>query len=140
MIASQQVQERPGQMSDGITLCGRCGKPLSDEALVFALAQAVSESVPRELRLCARCTESFERWYWKRAKSTAGSAASIQAANAAAAGFASVSKGARHQGRKKPKRNRLIRILTITTLTILLFLAVFYSTWTILKTATRTGE
>jgi hypothetical protein len=34
----------------------------------------------------------------------------------------------------------LIRILTITTLTILLFLAVFYSTWTILKTATRTGE
>jgi hypothetical protein len=127
-------------MSDGIPHCGRCGEPLSDKALVFAVAQAVSESVPRDLRLCGRCVESFERWYWKRAKSTTGSAANIQSANAAAAGIASVSKPARHRRSKKEKRNRLIRILTITTLTILLFLAVFYSTWTILKTATRTGE
>ena len=140
MIPSQNVQERPSQMSDGIPLCGRCGKPLSDKALVLALAQAVSESVPRDLRLCGRCIESFKRWYWKRAKSTAISAANVQCANVTAPGIASISRRSRHPRRKKEKRNRLIRILTITTLTILLFLAVFYSTWTILKTATRTGE
>ena len=83
-------------MSDGIPLCGRSGKPLSDKALVLALAQAVSESVPRDLRICARCIESFQRWYWKRAKSTASSAANVQCANVTAPGIVSISRRSRH--------------------------------------------
>jgi hypothetical protein len=104
MIPSPNVQERPSQMSDGIPLCGRSGKPLSDKALVLALAQAVSESVPRDLRICARCIESFERWYWKRAKSTASSAANVQCANVTAPGIVSISRRSRHPRRKKEKR------------------------------------
>ena len=103
------------------------------------VATEMPESVPRDLRLCARCVESFERWYWKRAKSSTSSAANAQPENAMASGIASVSKQSRRPKRKK-KGNPLIRILTITTLTILLFLVVFYSTWTILKTATRPEE
>jgi hypothetical protein len=125
-------------MSDGIRACSRCGEPLNEEAFALTLENKLPESVPQVLQLCPRCTESFERWYTKRGKSSSSSGApNIQGG---AMPGASVSKTSRRRHRHRKKMHPVLRNLMIASVSILLFLAAFYWTWTILKRATRADD
>ena len=124
-------------MNDAISCCSRCGTPTSDKALVLGVEREISESVPQELRLCPTCVESFERWYRKLGKSSSKWARSPQAEGSLAL---PTSFGSNRSKRRRSRKKQIRRFLVITSLTILVFLVVFYWTWTILKSATRIEE
>jgi|GEM_PF-6294874 len=127
-------------MSDGIPICSRCRKPLSDNAFALSLEKELPESVPQDLRLCPRCIESFERWYRRRGKSSSKLAPNLQPEDSSALPTTSGSNQSKRRHHRKKQMHPLIRILVVTSLSILLFLFAFYWTWTILKTATRPAE
>ena len=111
--------------------------PLNDKSFALALEKELPESVPEELRLCPRCVESFERWYRQRVKYSSKRAAPIQSEASSAL---PISFGSNHSKRRRRRKKQIQRVLVVTSLTILVFLTVFYWTWTILKTATRIEE
>jgi hypothetical protein len=128
-------------MSDAIPICicSRCGTPMNDNAfaLAVALEKELPESLPQKLRFCPKCIESFERWYRKRGTSSARRARRLQSDGSSASPTLF---GSNQSKRCHRRKKQMHRALVVTSLMILVFLAVFYWTWTILKTATQLEE
>jgi hypothetical protein len=127
----------PSKMSDPIPVCSRCGKPMTGNAFALALENELPDSVPRALRLCPRCTKSFERWYGKRGKSSSNLAAGVHSEGslALAVGF-----GATKPKRRHRRKRQMHRVFVVAALTVLVFIVTFSWTWTILKSASRVDE
>lgn len=124
---------QPFKMSHAIPVCSRCDKPMTDNAFALALEKQLSDSVPRDLRLCPRCTMSFESWYRRRGRSSSN-LAGVHSEGSSKLATAFGSKNPKRSNRRNEQRHR---VLVVTTLTILAFLLVFSWTWTILKSVAR---
>ena len=124
-------------MSNAIPICGRCGKPVSDDSRELALEKELPDSVREERRLCPSCIESFNRWYRKYTKPSSRRAPRLEPEGTSAPGTAF---GLKQSKRRHRRKKQIQRVLVVTSLTILVFLISFYWTWTALKTATRVEE
>jgi hypothetical protein len=124
-------------MSDAISLCNRCNKPLNDNVLAIALNKELSDLCPREVQLCQSCVASFERWFSKRSRSSSRSADGGRSESSATS---RLSFGSKRSERRPKAKKEIYKRLLYTSLTILVFFMVFCWTWTILKTAAARGE
>jgi len=124
----------PTNMGNVRPCCGRCGNSMCDNGVPLALEKESTESLPRELRLCPRCVESFELWYWKRGKCSSKVALGLRSKGASTLSTVVGSNGSKRRHRRKKE---IQRVLVVASLSILVFLLVFYWTWTILRTTAR---
>ena len=127
-------------MSENISICSRCRKPLSSNGLAITLEKELRDSIPQVIELCPNCIESFEWWYRKHENPPSTVPANDQTADGLRSPSTSGSNRSKRRHRKKKRKNPLIRMLTIASLTIVLFLIAFYWTWTILTRATRVDD
>jgi hypothetical protein len=127
--------ERTGKMNDTHSLCSRCAKPINDAAFGLSLERESHASVPKELRLCARCAISFELWYQKRVKTSANSGRRDESAGAPGVSTGSHSSPSKRS--RKQTRKQIYRAMIVASATSVVFAFAFYWTWSILKAVTR---
>ncbi len=127
-------------MTDGTPICSRCGNSLSDDAFTLSLQKDLSESVPRDLQLCPRCVESFQRWVRKRGNLFSKAASNLQPESSSELLSASSSKHSKRRHHRKREMQPWVRNVVVTSLTILLFILTFMWTWRVLSHATRVEE
>ena len=116
-------------MNDAIPRCSRCDDLLKDTDFRIECNGAPCRSVPAQLRLCSSCVDSFGRWYRKRKKSLSAPKPRVPAQVGSALPRVSGTTTSMRRHLQKQTRRLLVFIWGI----IFAVLAMFYWSWTIVK-------